>query len=91
MLSSRFVEFYLIPNKKIIEKRVEIKNTSLVPTNFQILIDNTNSVFTCDPIYGELPPMKHKYIKISFNPRIHGTYFLQILCLLKNQVIRIYY
>nr|CAH7724365.1 unnamed protein product [Callosobruchus chinensis] len=63
------------------KKRLEVRNVSQVPAEFQIDCDRVPEIFKVEPTDGIIQPNKHIFVTITFHPTEPGIFSEQIFLL----------
>ncbi|CAG9770863.1 unnamed protein product [Ceutorhynchus assimilis] len=77
------LEFYIIPDRKITQRKLEVNNTSSATAFFKIDIA-PNDIFNIFPTEGIITPNKHGHITIKFCPRRTGFFARKLFILIWN-------
>ncbi|XP_069588849.1 cilia- and flagella-associated protein 65 isoform X1 [Ranitomeya imitator] len=84
-LQTSLVNFGLLQLGEKAVRTLEITNSSEVPAVYQIDIDSSESVFSFDPLYGNLGAKETRSIKIIFSPVHPIPHYRRVACLIHHQ------
>nr|CAI5829426.1 unnamed protein product [Callosobruchus analis] len=79
--SCRELSFVTWPQGGTRKKRLEVKNVSKVPAEFQVDCDRVPEVFKVEPTEGIIQPNKHIFLTITYRPTKPGIFSEQIFLL----------
>nr|CAH7762658.1 unnamed protein product [Callosobruchus chinensis] len=79
--SCRELSFVTWPQGGTRKKRLEVRNVSQVPAEFQIDCDRVPEIFKVEPTDGIIQPNKHIFVTITFHPTEPGIFSEQIFLL----------
>lgn len=74
-----------MPNKKVIERKVEISNDSLATARFKMDLGD-HDIFQVQPLEGTLKPNSYQYLTVRFRPNKPGLFARKVFCVIWNSV-----
>ena len=85
-LSSKYVNFKLIPLGNQLTKVIRLYNGSDMQTEFQIF-HNNDGVFKFDKLEGEVERRANTRLNITFRPYETKVYYERVFCIVRNHIL----